>query len=163
MEPCQKLLHSPVLVIIVAAQIFQRLVGLDSIMCFGPLFLPFIEFRYHASFLASFLGGAIRAGVVGLAILRSDRGIIPRRSSRFRYMLRDNNIFLHDISHEFSCIASHLCLECVGIHFLCYCGYLCRIHNIKFPTRDRKEGRRAARSRDLEDALVLEERTFKRR
>ncbi|KAH0713624.1 hypothetical protein KY289_009583 [Solanum tuberosum] len=63
MEPCQKLLHSPVLVIIVAAQIFQWLVGLDSIMCFGPLFLPFIGFRYHAAFLASFLGGAIRAGV----------------------------------------------------------------------------------------------------
>ncbi|KAG5612271.1 hypothetical protein H5410_023552 [Solanum commersonii] len=68
-EPWQKLLHSPVLVINVAAQIFQRLLGLDSIMFFGPLFLQSIGYKYHAAFLASFLGGAIRAGVAGLAVL----------------------------------------------------------------------------------------------
>ncbi|WMV26706.1 hypothetical protein MTR67_020091 [Solanum verrucosum] len=68
-KPWQKLLHSPVLVINVAAQIFQRLLGLDSIMFFGPLFLQSIGYKYHAAFLASFLGGAIRAGVAGLAVL----------------------------------------------------------------------------------------------
>lgn len=64
-EPWQKLLHSPVLVINVVAQIFQQLLGLDSIMFFGPLFLQSIGYKYHASFL----GGAIRAGVAGVAVL----------------------------------------------------------------------------------------------
>ncbi|XP_015167754.1 probable inositol transporter 2 [Solanum tuberosum] len=67
-EPWQKLLHSPVLVINVATQIFQRLLALYSNMFLGPLFLHFIAFKYHTSFLASFLGGAIRVGVPGLAV-----------------------------------------------------------------------------------------------
>ncbi|KAG5612306.1 hypothetical protein H5410_023587 [Solanum commersonii] len=68
-EPSQKLLHLPVLVVNVAIQIFQRLLDLDSIIFFGPLFLWFIGFKYHVAFLASLLGGAIQVGVVELAVL----------------------------------------------------------------------------------------------
>lgn len=77
-------------------------------------------------------------------------------------MLRGHDTFTHDIC-ESSYVVSHLCLEIVDIRFSWHCGSLCRIHNIQVPTKDRKEGRRATRSRDLEATLVLKEVTSKRR
>ncbi|XP_060200654.1 sugar transport protein 9-like [Lycium barbarum] len=65
----KKLLHSPVLVINVAAQIFQQVLGLDSILFFGPMFFEWIGYTYHAAFIASFIVGAIRTAMAGLTLL----------------------------------------------------------------------------------------------
>lgn len=83
-EPWWKLLHSPVLVINVATQIFQRLLGLDTIIFFGSLFLQSIGYKYHAKFLTSFLAGAIRIGVAGVTYL-SYRFFGRRRTLHFSY------------------------------------------------------------------------------
>ncbi|OIT39471.1 sugar transport protein 9 [Nicotiana attenuata] len=57
--------RSPLLLVNIAAQIFQQLSGLDSILFFGPFILQSAGFAYNASFVAPLIAGVIRAGVAG--------------------------------------------------------------------------------------------------
>ncbi|XP_075088573.1 sugar transport protein MST4-like [Nicotiana tabacum] len=62
----KKLSRSPFLLLNIAAQIFQQVSGLDSILFFGPFILRSARYAYNASFVSPLIAGVIRAGVVGL-------------------------------------------------------------------------------------------------
>nr|XP_016512921.1 PREDICTED: sugar transport protein 14-like [Nicotiana tabacum] len=62
----KKLSHSPLLLINVVAQVFEQVLGLDSILFFGPLLLQSARYTYNASFVAPLIAGVVRAGVAGL-------------------------------------------------------------------------------------------------
>nr|XP_016510882.1 PREDICTED: sugar transport protein 13-like [Nicotiana tabacum] len=62
----KKLSHSPLLLLNIVAQIFQQVLGLYSILFFGPLLLQSARYTYNASFAAPLIAGVIRAGVAGL-------------------------------------------------------------------------------------------------
>nr|XP_016458233.1 PREDICTED: sugar transport protein 2-like [Nicotiana tabacum] len=48
----KKLSYSPILLLNIVAQIFQQVLGLDSILFFGPLLLQSAGYTYNASFIA---------------------------------------------------------------------------------------------------------------
>nr|XP_009629513.1 sugar transport protein 13-like [Nicotiana tomentosiformis] len=62
----KKLSHSPLLLINVVAQVFQQVLGLDSILFFGPLHLQLARYIYNASFGAPLITEVVQVGVVGL-------------------------------------------------------------------------------------------------
>ncbi|XP_075083404.1 sugar transport protein MST4-like [Nicotiana tabacum] len=62
----KKLSRSPLLLLNIVAQIFQQVLGLDSILFFGPFILQSAGYAYNASFVAPLIAGVIRAGVAGL-------------------------------------------------------------------------------------------------
>nr|XP_009795023.1 PREDICTED: sugar transport protein 4-like [Nicotiana sylvestris] len=65
----KKLSYSPLLLVNIEAQIFQQLLGLNSILFIGPLLLQSAGYTYNASFVASLIAGVVRAGVIGLTYL----------------------------------------------------------------------------------------------
>ncbi|XP_016473112.1 sugar transport protein 2-like [Nicotiana tabacum] len=62
----KKLSHSPLLLLNIVAQIFQQVLGLESLLFFGPLLLQSARYTYNASFVAPLITEAVRAGVAGL-------------------------------------------------------------------------------------------------
>ncbi|XP_016512920.1 putative inositol transporter 2 [Nicotiana tabacum] len=65
----KKLSHSPLLLLNILAQIFQQVLGLDSILFFGPLLLQSARYTYNASFVVPLSAEIVRAGVAGLTYL----------------------------------------------------------------------------------------------
>ncbi|XP_070041483.1 uncharacterized protein [Nicotiana tomentosiformis] len=61
----KKLSHSPLLLLNIVAQIFQQVLGLDSILFFGPLLLQSTRYTYNASFVAPLIVGVVQVGVAG--------------------------------------------------------------------------------------------------
>ncbi|XP_016509001.1 sugar transport protein 7-like [Nicotiana tabacum] len=57
----KKLSHSPILLLNIVAQNFQQVLGLDSILFFGPLLQQSARYTYSASFGAPLFVGVVRA------------------------------------------------------------------------------------------------------
>nr|XP_016502958.1 PREDICTED: sugar transport protein 2-like [Nicotiana tabacum] len=62
----KKLSHSPLLLLNIVTQIFQQVLGLESLLFFGPLLLQSARYTYNASFVSPLIAEVVRAGVAGL-------------------------------------------------------------------------------------------------
>lgn len=62
----KRLSHSSLLVVNIVSQFLQRVIGLDSIVLCGPMFLQSIGYSYHASFLAPLIANVVRTGVAAV-------------------------------------------------------------------------------------------------